>query len=554
MDEKYIVKSILEADSDITIISHADGISYFELFGSEYGIRYFPEKERTKFPAIVVRNYDKYDLPHIMTFELTINDDICRCICLYEDEKIVKYLYSYEEKIIETLRRLKALLQLTEREIETEFQKEFLHYWNGEAETEVDVYLNKERCFQRLNLYQDKKEGIYFRFVSSSIKLNNVKAYRHIANVEGFYVPIIDNRRIFPPVKGKAWTMREVMDIIDGKPYSRISRDTFDKILIEKSKAAKILLIFEMIVEQQSYNFGLLVEFCNQTKDNLMSRLKKCVQKITPCVVNRCDYYFLNKLIGNDTSFIDKKVAVVGCGSLGSYVAEDLVKVGVKNLFLYDSDRVTYANILRHKAILEWEGYHKVGYMKSRLEAIHPEIFVEIKGNMLADTLKDDIKKYDLIIFTVGSSDVQLALNRVFIEEGYNKLVIYVWLEAGGKDSHILIVDYSKKGCFECLFTDSSGKLVNNKVNKLSDERIERYTLKNGCGATRVAYGTSVLLRTTSVLLDIIQKIFNNEVNENSLINISPIKVVNNGNSFVERECKCCGNRNETKMHQDDPS
>ena len=140
MDEKYIVKSILEADSDITIISHADGISYFELFGSEYGIRYFPEKERTKFPAIVVRNYDKYDFPHIMTFELTINDDICRCICLYEDEKIVKYLYSYEEKIIETLRRLKALLQLTEREIETEFQKEFLHYWNGEAETEVDVY------------------------------------------------------------------------------------------------------------------------------------------------------------------------------------------------------------------------------------------------------------------------------------------------------------------------------------------------------------------------------------------------------------------------------
>lgn len=554
MDEKYIVKSILAADSDITVISHEDGISYFELFGSEYGIRYFPEKDRTKFPAIVVRNYDKYDFPHIMTFEQTINDDICRCICLYEDEKIVKYLYSYEEKIVETLRRLKVLLQLTEREIETEFQKEFLHYWNGEAETEIDVYLNKERCFQRLNLYQDKKEGNYFRFVSSSIKLNNVKAHRHVANVEGFYVPIADNRRIFPPVKGKSWTMREVMDIIDGKPYSRISRDTFDKILLEKSKATKILLIFEMIIEQQSYNFGLLVEFCNQTKDNLMSRLKKCVQKITPCVVNRCDYYFLNKQIGNDVSLIDKKMAVVGCGSLGSYVAEDLVKAGVKNLFLYDSDRVTHANILRHKAELGWVGYHKVVCMKSRLEAIHPEIFVEIKWDMLAGTLKDDMKKYDLIIFTVGSSDVQLALNRVFMEEGYNKPVIYVWLEAGGTDSHILIVDYSKQGCFECLYTDSTGKLVNNKVNKLSDERIERYILKNGCGATRVAYGTSVLLRTTSVLLDIIEKIINEEINESSLINISSTEVVNNGNSFVERECKCCGNRNETKMHQDGSS
>ena len=554
MDDREIVNGILSIDPDITVISEENGISYFELFGSEYGIQYFSANDKTRFPKVVVRNYDKYDYPHIMTYEETINDDVCRCICLYEDEKYIKYLYSFEEKVSETIERLKVLLQLTEREIEEEFQKEFLYYWNKESKIGIDVYLNQERCFQRLNLYQNIQIRNRDRFVSKGIKLNDIKNYKHIPNIEGFYIPITDNRRILPPIKGNPWTMKEVMNIIDGKPYSRISRDTFDQISIEKSKATHILLVFEMIFDGQSFNFGILVEFSNQTKDNLMNRLKKSVKKISLCKIDRCDYFFLNSQIGNDISLIGKKVAIVGCGSLGSYVVEDLVKAGVKNVSLYDDDRVDYANVLRHKAEFYWEGYLKVACMKSRLEAMHPEISVEMRGNIVDNILRSDMQEYDLIIFTVGNSDVQLASNQIFMEEKYNKPVIYVWLEAGGTDSHVLTVDYSKKGCFECLFTDNSGVYVNNRANKLSAEIIERYTLRNGCGATRVSYGTSILLRTTSVVLDTIQKIFSGVIKENSLINITATEVVNNGNCFVEGECKCCGNRNKAEVHQNEPS
>ena len=55
---------------------------------------------------------------------------------------------------------------------------------------------------------------------------------------------------------------------------------------------------------------------------------------------------------------------------------------------------------------------------------------------------------------------------------------------------------------------------MNNKVNRMTEEQVESHTLRNGCGATRVAYGSNILLRTTSVVLDMVQRVFNHEIKE----------------------------------------
>lgn len=81
--------------------------------------------------------------------------------------------------------------------------------------------------------------------------------------------------------------------------------------------------------------------------------------------------------------------------------------------------------------------------------------------------------------------------NIVLKENNYDKPVIYLWLEAGGTNSHSLKVDYSKKGCFECLYTNREGILINNKTNRISDEVVEQNIIRNGCGGTRVAYRRS---------------------------------------------------------------
>lgn len=70
-------------------------------------------------------------------------------------------------------------------------------------------------------------------------------------------------------------------------------------------------------------------------------------------------------------------------------------------------------------------------------------------------------------------------------------------------------------------------------------------TISNGCGATRVAYGSAVILRTVSALLTFIKEIESGAKEENCLINIAPDKVVYDFDTFEEKRCRCCGDKTQ---------
>lgn len=550
MAENQIIKEILSTYDEIQILCEEDDIVFFKLNDKEYGIWYSKEGKRTSKPFILVKNDVKndsqYDYPHIMQFEIPIDKDKqkYRLVCLHESGDTINYLMLYEEKIIDTIERLIQLLSLSPLEIEEEFQKEFLYYWNEQTKDDITarLYVASDRVFQNMNVYQNKDNML--RVVTNGIKLNDKNEWSFVYNICAFYIPIIDNRRILPPVKDKSWEMDDILRIIKGRDVARISHETYESIKKVKVKSNRALIIFEMMVLNHGINFCCLVYFKNSKTETLMNKLENSIEKIEPIKTKRCDYFFLNKQIGNDISIVDKKVAIVGAGSLGSYLETELVKSGIKNLTIYDDDTVEEENIMRHRAKLFWSGTSKVVAMKFELKLMHPEIIINpIKESITQEILKRDMHDFDMIIFTVGSSDAQLMANAVFKEANYDKPVIYSWLEAGGTNSHILKVDYSKKGCFECLYTNKKGDLINNRANKLSDELVIQNTIRNGCGATRVAYGTEILLRTTSVILDTVKRAFRGEFEDNCLIDIDPTYVTNQGNTFKEGKCQCCGDR-----------
>ncbi len=546
LEENKIVKGILSTYDEIQILREEDDIVFFKLKNKEYGIWYSKQGERTSKPFILVKNDGQYDYPHIMQFEIPIdkNKQKYRLVCLHESGDTINYLMSNEEKIIDTIERLIQLISLSPLEIEEEFQKEFLYYWNEQTEDDISarLYIASDRVFQNMNVYQNKDNML--RVVTNGIKLNDKNEWKFVYNICACYIPIIDNRRILPPVKDKPWEIDDILRIIKGRDVARISHETYESIKKVKVKSNRAFIIFEMMVLNQGINFCCLVYFKNSKTEALMNKLENSIEKIELIKTKRCDYFFLNKQIGNYMSIIDKKVAVVGAGSLGSYLGTELVKSGIKNLTIYDADTVEEENIMRHRAKLLWSGSSKVVAMKFELELMHPEIIINpIKESITKEILKREMNDFDMIIFTVGSSDVQLMANTVFKEANYDKPVIYSWLEAGGIYSHVLKVDYSKRGCFECLYTDKKGNLINNRANKLSDDLVIRNTIRNGCGATRVAYGTEILLRTTCVILDTIKKAFKDEIEVNCIIDIDPTSVNNKGNIFKEGKCRCCGDR-----------
>lgn len=554
MDEKEIVKQILDSYDEISVTKEEKDIVFFTLKDKEYGFWYTMKHDDTRSPFILVKNEEKYNYPHILPINIPIDrqkQDKYRVICLYENDSTIKYLQTYEEKIFDTVERLIELLSLTGLEIEKEFQKEFLYYWNDMAEDQstVDLFLNRERVFKRMNAYHDNKAKN--RFVDNTIRLSDFdkqnegkKIWNHKSELPVFYIPIIDNRRILPPTRDQSWDAKNILMIINGREYRRISHDSYQRMEKEKVKTSTVGLVFEMIVDGNSINFVTRVKFKSAKNDTLLNKLKKEISSVEIVKSKRMDYYYLSRQIGNDTSIIGRKVLLIGAGSLGSYVAKELVKAGICDLAIYDSDTIEHENILRHNVDKIWVNSYKVDALKYSLEWIHPEIHVRsVAKNIDEELLKEEMLKNDLVIFTVGNSDVQLECNGVLSQNNFSKPVIYAWLEAGGEVSHILTVDYSKGGCFECLYTDQNGQLVNNKANNPLDEFVEALTIRNGCGATRVAYGTAILLRTTSVLLDTLPKVLDGKIKHNSLIDISPTGVVDQGNNFTERKCRYCGHR-----------
>jgi molybdopterin-synthase adenylyltransferase len=555
LDEKEIIKEILSVYDEIEIIDEDDDIIFFKLKEKEYGLWLFSQSDRTNSPIVLVKNDAIYSYPHFLTLDIPLDKDKkdkYRLICLRESDSIIKFLQSYEEKIVDTIERLLHLLSLTPLEIEKEFQKEFLYYWNDIAKntTPIKLYIGKDRVFQKMNAYINNLNS-ELRIVANGIKLNDKekeqdgkKLWEFQPEIPFYYIPIDDNRRIIPPMRDNVWTQANIMQIIKGKRFGSISHEVFEKIKQEKIKSKKAGLVFEMNVDGNRINFCCLIVFKDAKKETLLYKLENAITEIKIVKSKRMDFCFLCNQIGNDTSIIAKKVLLIGAGSLGSYIANELVKAGICNLTIYDGDKLEDENTLRHTLKGFWVGIPKANALKYELESIHPEVNINaVNKDIDKSSLMHDINSYDMIIFTVGSSDVQLDLNRILSENHFNKSVIFTWLEAGGIYSHILVVNYSKKGCFECLYTDDSGELINNKVNQLSDEQIDTKIIRNGCGATRVAYGTEILLRTTSVVLNTIRKVFNGELNNNTLINIEPTSVNNVGNTFVERMCHCCGNR-----------
>lgn len=70
----------------------------------------------------------------------------------------------------------------------------------------------------------------------------------------------------------------------------------------------------------------------------------------------------------------DAKIHIVGCGSVGSTVAENLARCGVKNMVLWDFDTVESHNIVNQMFRQQDVGKSKVEALRDILCDINPEI------------------------------------------------------------------------------------------------------------------------------------------------------------------------------------
>jgi molybdopterin/thiamine biosynthesis adenylyltransferase/proteasome lid subunit RPN8/RPN11 len=111
----------------------------------------------------------------------------------------------------------------------------------------------------------------------------------------------------------------------------------------------------------------------------------------------------------------DLRVAIVGCGGTGSAVAEQLVRLGVRELILIDADILSDSNVTRvYGSTPEDVGRPKVEVLRDHLTAIAPDLACETVVSMV--TLEPTARRLagrDLVFGCTDDNAGRLVLSRL---------------------------------------------------------------------------------------------------------------------------------------------
>ena len=398
-----------------------------------------------------------------------------------------------------------------------DFINEFESYWSrADIEYKADSYINLDENIRmiktylnnkKLYIYDDKKDLEY------ALQKDN-ETEKEDCIYEALYIPLKSNNNIFPPKHNELWKIGEIRNII----IKNLEKKELKKIreLLKKHKFTNFFIISFPNKKNERVVIGICCyDFYNfvieKSLHPIITTWANC--KIDLIDIDRKDKnYLLNR--GGALDFIlDKKILVLGCGSLGGHIIEQLVNVGINNITIVDKDKFSIENIYRHVLgydCLKSEGSYKSEEMKNYLEKKYRNLKVTAIAYELIDCIKDeslDLEKFDLIIIAIGNPNMEFELNKIIQSLSVKIPTIFTWNEPNGIGGHVLVTNNGRTGgCYECLYSNPStgDRVLKNKASLV--DSAETYAKKYaGCGSAFLPYSyldsvQTALLCSRSVL------------------------------------------------------
>jgi tRNA A37 threonylcarbamoyladenosine dehydratase len=115
---------------------------------------------------------------------------------------------------------------------------------------------------------------------------------------------------------------------------------------------------------------------------------------------------------GTTTRLASARVAVVGIGGVGCWVAEALARSGVGTLKLIDPDNLVESNINRQIHALDGTlGQAKVTAMAARVRSIHPQCRVEaVEDSLTPENTATLLHGVDLVVDAIDDARAKIAI------------------------------------------------------------------------------------------------------------------------------------------------
>lgn len=131
----------------------------------------------------------------------------------------------------------------------------------------------------------------------------------------------------------------------------------------------------------------------------------------------------------------DKRVGVIGVGGLGSWIAEFLARIGIKELVIIDYDKVEEKNLDRQNYTYRDIGRFKIDALEDRIKSIDEKINVKKFREINIDILKD----LDIFFDATDNMESKLLINEISVY--LNKK--YIFGSVAGDRGYVGIIDPS---------------------------------------------------------------------------------------------------------------
>lgn len=244
--------------------------------------------------------------------------------------------------------------------------------------------------------------------------------------------------------------------------------------LIIKKDILGVIFIFDSpVIDMQL----LLEELQLKKMPNILEKFK-----MYPCRAEDLSSNFLysrNLVEMNMKNLKNIKIAIIGCGAIGGYLASNFAKLGAGSesgeLWLVDHDKLGSNNIGRHLLGKNYLFLNKAIALQTELNNQLTGLNIQIvNGDAFSNSFPTYQKKlpfFDIIVDATGKMETSETLTEVWSRWNLPKpTLLHVWIQGNGECVQGLLVEPNLNyGCKTCLRQSGYESDINSELSPLGN-------------------------------------------------------------------------------------
>lgn len=396
-----------------------------------------------------------------------------------------------------------VLGSLLRGEMVKDLEEEFFAYWNGDY-CFIDLRQSSNDSLECVVAKRKGGQPAVFVMNDRSRALEKAKALGAQPD-DGMQVTV---RRIKTQVQPRPllgdWPPQTVSDVLKWQGIlDAPCRRKLDEHITEVFKSGEPWML--CVIESPKMPYAFFVDFRDHVSVQGRQRVEqaRALAYRAPIFPVQCvridDEYIAQRNSPGQATFVNRRIGVIGCGTIGGFLAELLVKAGAGSdggeLALVDNDILLPQNIGRHRL-----GFNSV--LKNKARALADELQRSMPGTNIhalpVDAMQANLAGFDILVNATGEESLGHLLTAKLSGASFVP-ILSVWIEGPGIAVRALLRDVPSAACTRCM-----NAVDRRMLYPVVEGEVPTLLAGHGCESLYVPFTASASIQAACLAADIL--------------------------------------------------